>query len=375
MSNFLDFTDADTWDANVGEVTPPSTFDPTPTNTDYDSSGGAYDPRLDPNIPGGHDPRLDTYGVGPGSASAGNDANGAPTLDDYNRAVSFYGKDFTDKMFQQILKDNPQYASAIAKYLPNVVNAVTNPGGGTTTTPPGGGNPLGTTDPMGLLAAAGLAYQQFHNADQYTKQADQYGKILNPYGAYRDAAAQKLAALQADPSSIQDTPGYKFALQQGLGAVANRDNRSFGVGAGSTNPDMMNFAQGLASKTYNDTIKQYSDQAGVGIGPSAAASIYGLGMQGNIASQSNAVNALMSPFGPGNNTGGNGGGGGIDWSKIASWFGGSVTPPGYTYDPNNDPGKIVNNQQTPSVPVDPNNPDPNLNHVPNDNTGVIPGGT
>jgi hypothetical protein len=105
--------------------------------------------------------------------------------------------------------------------------------------------------------------------------------------------------------------------------VANRDNRSFGVGAGSTNPDMMNYAQGLASKTYNDTIKQYSDQAGVGIGPSAAASIYGLGMQGNIASQSNAVNALMSPFGPGNNTGG-GGGGGINWDSIKNLFGGAA---------------------------------------------------
>jgi hypothetical protein len=191
---------------------------------------------------------------------------------------------------------------------------------------------------MGLLAAAGLAYQQFHNADQYTQQADKYGQILNPYGTYRDAAAQKLAALQADPSSIQDTPGYKFALQQELGAVGNRDNRSFGVGAGSTNPDLMAHAQGLASKTYNDTINQYSNQAGVNIGPSAAASIYGLGMQGNIASQSNAVNAMMSPFGPGNNTGGGGNPSGtIDWNSIKNFFGGNAanTPPaGTTPDPN-----------------------------------------
>jgi len=182
-----------------------------------------------------------------------------------------------------------------------------------------------------LLPALATAYQQYNNADQYTKQAEKYAGVLNPYGAYRDAAAQKLAALQADPSSIQDTPGYKFALQQGLGAVANRDNRSFGVGAGSTNPDMMNYAQGLASKTYNDTINQYSNQAGVGITPASAAGILQTGMQGNIAAQNNAVNAMLSPFGPGNNTGGGntvntgsllsslfGGGGanGIDWNAI-----------------------------------------------------------
>jgi hypothetical protein len=52
----------------------------------------------------------------------------------------------------------------------------------------------------------------------------------------------------------------------------------------------MTFAQGLASKTYNDTIKQYSDQAGVGIGPQSAASIYQTGMLGNLASQA-AANA------------------------------------------------------------------------------------
>jgi hypothetical protein len=134
-------------------------------------------------------------------------------------------------------------------------------------------------------------------ATDQTKQAalignltDKYGALANPYGAYRDAAAQKLAALQADPSSIANTPGYKFSLQQGLGAVANRDNRSFGVGAGSTNPDLMGFAQGLASKTYNDTISQYSAQAGVGQGTGPAAAIYGQGI-GGIAGSTAAANA------------------------------------------------------------------------------------
>jgi hypothetical protein len=111
--------------------------------------------------------------------------------------------------------------------------------------------------------------------------------------------------LQADPSSVANTPGYQFALNQGLGAVSNADNRRFGVGAGSTDPDRMTFAQGLASKTYNDTIKQYSDQAGVPIGPQAAASVYQTGMLGNIAANqsanaargANTTNALQTGAG------------------------------------------------------------------------------
>lgn len=323
---------------------------------DLGSGDSGYDPNtgIDSNATGGFDTIGDTTNLATGDGHIGmenipvdenaavNDmlapgTSDAPTASDIQ---SLRDQGYTDQQIAQVLgnvaAEKPEWASVLTKLLPAGISALpksnltsqmlkpgTTTGLGGSTAP--GGSPLGTTDPMGLLAAAGLAYQQFHNADQYTKQADKYGKELNPYGAYRDAAAQKLAALQADPSSIVDTPGYKFNLSQGLGAVANRDNRSYGVGAGSTNPDMMNFASGLASKTYNDTIKQYSDQAGVGIGPSAAASIYGLGMQGNIASQNNAINALMSPFGPGNNTGG-GGGGGINWDTIKSWFGGNTAP-------------------------------------------------
>jgi hypothetical protein len=153
-----------------------------------------------------------------------------------------------------------------------------------------------------LINGAQAPGQLSAQAQSYTDQANKYGSILNPYGAYRDTAAQKLQALQADPSSIVNTPGYKFSLSQELGAVSNADNRRFGVGAGSTSPDQMNFAQGLASKTYNDTINQYSAQAGVPIGPQAAASIYQTGMLGNIAANqasnaargANTTNALTT---------------------------------------------------------------------------------
>lgn len=178
---------------------------------------------------------------------------------------------------------------------------------GTSTDTSGGGlgsalsSIFGNTNLTQLLGGGAQALQQWNNAGQIKSTAEQYAGTLNPYGPYRQAGADKLAALQADPSSVVNTPGYKFALSQGLGAVANRDNRSFGVGAGSTSPDMANYAEGLASKTYNDTIKQYSDQAGVGIGPQAAAGMLQTGLTGSIASQNAALAALFGGLGSGTN--------------------------------------------------------------------------
>jgi hypothetical protein len=327
---------------------------------------------------------------GPGGSTTD---NGPPTqadVDLYKQQLKEANPGWTDAQVNQhvstmlgnVTSAHPEWATALSPLIKaaasGVTTGITNPGNTTPGGSPTGSGGLGTTNTAMLFPALATAYQQYKNAGQYTQQAEKYAGVLNPYGAYRDAAAQKLAALQADPSSIVNTPGYQFSLSQGLGAVANRDNRSFGVGAGSTNPDMMTFAQGLAQKTYNDTINQYSQQAGVNIGPSAAASILQTGMQGNIASQSNAVNALLSPFGPGNNTGG---GNTVDTASVIKNLFGGAQPPGtpgaYTYDPNNDPGKIVNNQQTPSVPYDPSNDTANDlgSTVPNNNTGVAPGGT
>ncbi len=181
---------------------------------------------------------------------------------------------------------------------------------------------------QGGLIAAGLKSSKALNdaANSYTTLGEKYAGTLDPYGLYRKTAADKLAALQADPSSIKDTPGYKFSLDQGLGAVANRDNRQFGVGAGSTNPDLMNYASGLASKTYNDTIKQLQDQAGVGIGPGAAASVLNTGMQGSINARLGAVNAqnnlisgLTQPGGNTRNGSGPPGSGPTNGSPVSNW--------------------------------------------------------
>jgi len=69
-------------------------------------------------------------------------------------------------------------------------------------------------------------------------------------------AGNKLNALLQNPSSITDTPGYKFAYNQGLEAV-NRTAAAKGMlGSGNRLYDLTKFGQGLASQTYNNTISQ-----------------------------------------------------------------------------------------------------------------------
>lgn len=70
--------------------------------------------------------------------------------------------------------------------------------------------------------------------------------------------ANKLNSLLSDPSSIADTPGYQWAYNQGLEAV-NRTAAAKGLlGSGNRLYDLVNYGQGKASQTYNDTFNQLS---------------------------------------------------------------------------------------------------------------------
>lgn len=163
-----------------------------------------------------------------------------------------------------------------------------------------------SSGPSLLDLAPGLAqaYQQWQQSQNILNETQGYASQLNPYGAYRDASAQNLQNLENDPSSITATPGYQFSLSQGLGSVANRDNRSFGVGAGSTNPDLMNYASGLASTTYNNTIAQLQAQAGVNIGPQTEGSMLQTGVTQSVASQNAAMAAIGAMLSKANGTSG-----------------------------------------------------------------------
>jgi hypothetical protein len=207
---------------------------------------------------------------------------------------------------------------------PGITNDGTTTGGGVTALLKSLGLGNLSLSPNVLAALASIApalisaKKQWDLSGQMLDYGSNAAGKYDPFGSQRGQYQQKLSALMANPDSIKDTPGYQFALKQGLGAVAGRDNRSFGLGAGSTSKDMMDYAQGLASKTYNDTISQLSSLSGSQFGPTGQ-SLDVAGMQANVALKNQALQSLFAPLGIAmapqpnvtnvNANGGNGGGG------------------------------------------------------------------
>lgn len=102
----------------------------------------------------------------------------------------------------------------------------------------------------------------------------------------RQFAKEQLLKLMQDPSSIENTPGYKFAQSQGEQGI----NRAAAGKGYFRSPNMLfdlsQFNQGLATKTWNDEWNKYAKMAGIEFNPSAAANIE---MNGN--QQSNNMRA------------------------------------------------------------------------------------
>ncbi|MGA3015942.1 MAG: hypothetical protein ABSF62_02400 [Bryobacteraceae bacterium] len=79
---------------------------------------------------------------------------------------------------------------------------------------------------------------------------------LSPYVANGTTASNNLnnltsAGFSFNPSDLQDTPGYQFQLQQGLRGVNASGAASGLLNSGATAKAADQFAQGLASTTYN----------------------------------------------------------------------------------------------------------------------------
>ena len=99
----------------------------------------------------------------------------------------------------------------------------------------------------GSIYSGGLWLTPAQYQQQQAQQTTQ--KVLS-------TASNKLNALLQNPSSVEETPGYQFAYNQGLEAV-NRTAAAKGqLGSGNRLYDLTKYGQGLASQTYNNTVSQ-----------------------------------------------------------------------------------------------------------------------
>ncbi len=123
----------------------------------------------------------------------------------------------------------------------------------------------------GLAGAAASVYagnQQAKAAERASKvQQDAYGQMRNDLAPYRVAGEQGTNALMAalpdltskinfDNAWLENTPGYAFALKQGLKAVQN-SAAARGLGtSGAALKGASQFATGLADQTYGSQVER-----------------------------------------------------------------------------------------------------------------------
>lgn len=119
-------------------------------------------------------------------------------------------------------------------------------------------------------AAAGMQQSQYSNTAQLeapfvqagsgatTALAELLGVQPGSYGALPNGylTQQQTAPFSFDPSSITSSPGYQFAQQQGLSAVANSEAPNVGALSGPALKALTSFSTGTAEQYYNDYYNQ-----------------------------------------------------------------------------------------------------------------------
>ena len=95
-------------------------------------------------------------------------------------------------------------------------------------------------------------------------------KELQPYVDYGKQGMERQNRLFNDPSYLEQTGGYKFAMDQGLKATtAARSNTS--IFSGETMKALTDYAAGLASQTYDAEWNRFQKQIDIGAGASQSA--------------------------------------------------------------------------------------------------------
>lgn len=182
----------------------------------------------------------------------------------------------------------------------------------------------------GFIPAAVQAYKQWNDAGKYIDMGKQASEQADPFGRYRRGYGDQLQHLYEDPSAIENTPGYKFALNQALDSTQSR-LRAQGLSGGSAmQKSLTDEASGMAAQTWDKEANRLAMLAGAQFDPAKAAMMQMEGGKLAIDSQNKALDALFTPFrnGGGNVTVNNGTAGGTNGSGSGSGLPNLKTPAG-----------------------------------------------
>lgn len=148
-------------------------------------------------------------------------------------------------------------------------------------------------DALNAQQAAGqqsIAEQQ-REYDQ--SRADQLPFLQTGYGALD----KEKAFLNGDWSGFQNSPDYKFALDQGIGALDKSAAARGALYSGGHNADLVNYAEGTANQFANNYWNKLAGQAGQGQVTAGNLGNLGANMANNVSNiYQNMGNARASSY-------------------------------------------------------------------------------
>jgi len=125
---------------------------------------------------------------------------------------------------------------------------------------------------MTFGAIAGAAVSVVGGALLSSGSSSSASAAADPFASQRPQYQAQLQSLMANPSSVTSTPGYQFQLQQGLQAT-QATNAARGLGSsGMNDAAQTQYAEGLASSTYQQDFNNLALLSGATTGSPAAAS-------------------------------------------------------------------------------------------------------
>lgn len=179
-----------------------------------------------------------------------------------------------------------------------------------------------------FVPAMATAAQQWKNADTYEQLGREAADRSDPFGKYRGYYGDRLRSLYDDPSQIENTPGYKFALNQALNATGSKLASQGFLGSTQMQNALVAQASGLAQQTFNQERNALMQMAGSQFDPANAGRMMMEGGQLAVNARNGALAAMFYPFGPGagngNGLGGNGGTNGLDPNLLRQTYGSNV---------------------------------------------------
>lgn len=103
------------------------------------------------------------------------------------------------------------------------------------------------------------------NLGDYQKQIAQAARTADPFASQRAQYQQQLAALQANPASVTQSPGYQAQLEQGLQALQRTQAAQGFLGSGNAQQQNAQYAMQLQNQYYQQQLQNLMQLSGANI--------------------------------------------------------------------------------------------------------------